>query len=198
MGWGGQLFAYVKSGQVFKCPSDSTTAGTAGNTVISYAYNSAIPWNNPGDGLGVDSVIARFSATAKTVMLFEVNGFEANVALLNEASASGTLSPSGALALQTGPLNSLSPYEPKPRAVTGGFMATGHSYECQESNCPPIHFNGSNYLLADGHVKWLKPTAVSPGYRATEPTDATRLGSPAGAWAEGTANGTRAATFSPT
>jgi prepilin-type processing-associated H-X9-DG protein len=29
-----------------------------------------------------------------------------------------------------------------------------------------LHTNGSNFLLTDGHVKWLMPTVVSPGHIA--------------------------------
>lgn len=31
------------------------------------------------------------------------------------------------------------------------------------TSIPPYHTDGANYLAADGHVKWLRPSAVSPG-----------------------------------
>ena len=35
----------------------------------------------------------------------------------------------------------------------------------------PRHFDGANYLLADGHVKWYKPDAVSAGAAALGETN---------------------------
>ena len=31
------------------------------------------------------------------------------------------------------------------------------------------HTDGANFALADGHVKWLRPGQVSPGYANTNP-----------------------------
>ena len=36
----------------------------------------------------------------------------------------------------------------------------------------PVHTGGSNFLLADGHVKYLKPGVVSSGYPASNSTTA--------------------------
>ncbi len=35
----------------------------------------------------------------------------------------------------------------------------------------PRHTDQSNYLMADGHVKWLRGAVVSPGINAVNPTD---------------------------
>ncbi|MEO6906526.1 MAG: DUF1559 domain-containing protein [Abditibacteriaceae bacterium] len=200
IGWGGQIFPYVKSTQIYKCPDDVSTPTTPGDVTVSYAYNEAIPYynaNNPSDSLlGIAGALSRFNQPARTVMLFEVNGFAANVSDSAETTTGDEYSPSGALGLETGPHYNAT-LVVKPHAVTGGFNSTGHTYECSDVTCPPIHFAGANYLLADGHVKWFRPTLVCPGFTATNPTDAVRLGSPAGIWAEGTANGSRAVTFSP-
>jgi len=66
----------------------------------------------------------------------------------------------------------------------------------------PRHFDGANFLAADGHVKWLKPESVSVGRTAwgSNPgaDSAQSTGNPAGA--EGTNyNGSdkRALTMSP-
>src|SRR5476649_549867 len=42
-GWTGQLYPYVKSKQLFVCPSD-TTRPSGGNSVMSYAYAESIPF----------------------------------------------------------------------------------------------------------------------------------------------------------
>jgi prepilin-type N-terminal cleavage/methylation domain-containing protein len=53
------------------------------------------------------------------------------------------------------------------------------------------HSQGSNFLLDDGHAKWLLPGVVSPGYNAATPTDAqtqseSASGSPGAAGTSGT------------
>jgi prepilin-type N-terminal cleavage/methylation domain-containing protein/prepilin-type processing-associated H-X9-DG protein len=64
------------------------------------------------------------------------------------------------------------------------------------------HSKGANFLLADGHAKWLLPSTVSVGYNAVSPTDAQTMsdnvGVPAAAGTSGTLpNGkTPTATFS--
>ena len=60
-----------------------------------------------------------------------------------------------------------------------------------------LHTDGSNFLLADGHVKWLRGTSVSPGSKAANATDA--QGATGGGFsAAGTQNSIYAVTFSPT
>lgn len=59
------------------------------------------------------------------------------------------------------------------------------------------HLSGSNYIFADGHVKWLKATSISPGLAAPRATaNASQFG---GCYnAAGTDKlGSLAATFSP-
>ena len=56
------------------------------------------------------------------------------------------------------------------------------------------HQGGSNFLLADGHVKWFKPAQVSTGTDATTP-NAAQTGAISGT-AAGTGNANYAATFS--
>ena len=61
-----------------------------------------------------------------------------------------------------------------------------------------IHTDGSNYLAADGHVKWFRGVAISPGYTADTQNTAQFAGT-SGKNAAGTGNlGSYALTFSPT
>jgi prepilin-type N-terminal cleavage/methylation domain-containing protein/prepilin-type processing-associated H-X9-DG protein len=65
-----------------------------------------------------------------------------------------------------------------------------------------VHAGGSNFVFADGHVKWMLPGSVSPGYSAvsaTDPFDKTNWGTTAiEPSAAGTANAQGySATFSP-
>jgi prepilin-type processing-associated H-X9-DG protein len=59
------------------------------------------------------------------------------------------------------------------------------------------HLAGANYLLADGHVKWYKGSAVSAGYAAAAPVDGQVIGTGGGNRAAGTANNGYQITFSP-
>jgi prepilin-type processing-associated H-X9-DG protein len=48
--------------------------------------------------------------------------------------------------------------------VPGGVWVTGiPPYFSGVFTSTAVHTNGSNYLAADGHVKWLQPTAISGG-----------------------------------
>ena len=64
-----------------------------------------------------------------------------------------------------------------------------------------VHTNGSNFLCADGHVKWLRSTSVSFGFAARSQTGVDRATGNAGSTyylcAEGTGVNTHALTFSP-
>ena len=60
-----------------------------------------------------------------------------------------------------------------------------------------VHTSGSNFLCADGHVKWLTSTNVSYGFIAVGSNDAQGIDT-GHLNAEGTQNGTHALTFSAT
>lgn len=178
-GWGGQLYPYIKSVQLYRCPSDTTTLATQPTTtnIISYCYNAAI-----NQGLASRSV-SSFTTVTKTVMLFETantygdisrdggevepTGASQNINLSPAAwgYVSSTMAggpwmggnPRGFYA--TGPLagRSAQTIAPNP-AITITSMAAGQ-YQYDYGR----HLTGSNFLMADGHVKWYKGDAVSTG-----------------------------------
>jgi prepilin-type N-terminal cleavage/methylation domain-containing protein/prepilin-type processing-associated H-X9-DG protein len=204
-GWGGQIYPYVKSTGVFHCPDDSTspisevTNGTTDVAVpISYAINLNV---NRTDGGGVtNGLISGMTAPASTVLLCEAFASVANVTSSTEASAGGIYSPS-----TNGPGN-----------TQGGSNIAGMATGClggDPSTCKPNgvwlfyntarHNNGSNFLMADGHAKWLNGASVSRGGQASAAT-CNQDNSPAlagcsggGGTAAGTGNSLFAATFSP-
>jgi len=53
------------------------------------------------------------------------------------------------------------------RASGGGAGNYGHYIDPS----PGRHSEGSNYLLADGHVKWYRGSQVSSGFNAKNATD---------------------------
>ncbi len=159
-GWASQLYANVKSTAVFMCPDDSTSSmpntATGGTLVpVSYAYNSN----------AANSSLSQFQAPSNTVILFEVSGARSDITKIgngkgsgdttvdNESPAGNGNAVTGATATlggndlyQTGPLGS-----PAKNSPTSGFAATGR------------HTDGSDFLMSDGHVKWLRGPAVSAG-----------------------------------
>jgi prepilin-type N-terminal cleavage/methylation domain-containing protein/prepilin-type processing-associated H-X9-DG protein len=78
--------------------------------------------------------------------------------------------------LVTGILNNV----PAQYGNNSGFYADQCSYTVNSGNGPftpvfaqannGVHSGGSNYLFADGHVKWLKGTSVLGGSNASNPT----------------------------
>ena len=142
-GWAGRIYSYVKSAGVYQCPDDATKPD-AGYNVVSYgdlADNGGVP-------------LSQFNAPSNTVLLLEVVGvghvpitdpaeFE-SVRLLQDA----LFCDPGNAPLDTGVFHG---YTRRPAGLVYALNDTGR------------HTDGSNYLMADGHAKWLRPTDVSAG-----------------------------------
>ena len=214
-GWAGVTYPYVKSTQIFVCPDDNTpTAAQAGWSPVSYAINSDITnpigdWSTYGAG-----TTASLNATANTVLLLETAYTGGSITTGPET---GWVSPATWGTCYFCGAGSRWSIPGKTSGHPGGFFATGFMggrdaidtvapnpnmaiASVTDSNSGYFqyatgrHLDGANYLLADGHVKWLRGGAVSTGYAATSPTNPqnnTGL-------AAGTQNGVYAATFSPT
>ena len=147
-GWASQIYPDIKSTGVFHCPDDGTFAFGA-PVVVSYGYNL-----NAGGAAG-----ALFVAPASTVLLFEVSGDVSNVikpgngsgstdTTVDNESCAGNgddLTRGGYYTYETGPLGS------PPKAPSGYTSSAGR------------HVGGSNFLLSDGHAKWLRGPSVSAG-----------------------------------
>lgn len=160
-GWAGQTAPYVKSKNVFTC-SDDPTEASGKNVAISYGMNIFLvngtpPGYAPTDG----SILANHRAPAKTVMLFEVTNVVADVSdPVEDLSTTG----------QGGDTNG-----PGWVDVAGGKYDTGimgtpprsyapYWYPQWRDRAKGRHSNGSNFLFADGHVKWHQRDQVSTGY----------------------------------
>lgn len=185
LGWAGQIYAYTKNAQIVKCPDDSTSGVSATNTTealypVSYAYNLNIA-QNPAD--------ASLAAPANTVGIFEVRNDIADVTAQNEiglsttyptiwsavgdglnylASIDGTVVPTvqGNVVMDTG--------------ILGGYTPAGGTapvpwptyYDTTYNNgIDGRHTSGAIYWMADGHAKYAKPGAVSPGANALASTN---------------------------
>ena len=169
IGWGGEVYPYVKSSQIFTCPDDPThpAVGSGGQalTPISYVTSMAIDRSDSSCAgpCGVLGKLVKFAAVSKTVLVFEEQGAVANVADPLEAGGSttqhspdsdglGNMYNAGKLVTgYMGGAETQSYYNPL------GFLTV------EGSPIQGIHLGGSNFLMADGHVKWYRGSQVSPG-----------------------------------
>jgi len=161
-GWATQIYTYVKSTGLYKCPDDSFSAsGTWGGNWVteSYGYNYNQAKNNT-DGSAADRAsvsMATAAAPASTVELFEVTNtaLDSTGTIANDwtSMASVGCAPwqQGVGNQVTGPLGGQPNY-----TASGGLQA--------------LHTDGSNFLMIDGHVKWLRGDKVSPGWDAPSAT----------------------------
>jgi prepilin-type N-terminal cleavage/methylation domain-containing protein/prepilin-type processing-associated H-X9-DG protein len=190
IGWGGQIYPYAKSVQVFTCPSDTTKSAVtnaAGGVIgqpMSYGYNINIARGDSIGGSltnlwGVHGVIVAMGNTTKTVMLCEMGPDAAgtgNVADVTTPNEGGKANSSGTTILHS-PVVSGVAFVSRDGPVGLGAFATGYMGQraggiggatmgASAANFPSAvgrHLDGSNFLFADGHVKWLLGSSVSTG-----------------------------------
>ena len=169
-GWAGQIYSFVKATKVYTCPDDAFQPAS-GDTAISYAYNIDITregsavGNVPQPGAEARGAISKLNSPAKTVLLFECTGTPARPDNLSgnpqaDYASNAATSPDG---------DGISLYL-APHGTTGGGFATGlmggrasnGTFTAGTGNLGR-HSDASNFLLCDGHVKWLRGSAVSSG-----------------------------------
>ena len=148
-GWAGRIYPYVKSTQVFVCPSDTPPVNVLG-TRISYMANANTVQFSAENG-APSGLLAKFTAPARTVLILEGIGYACDPATaeITSAYANGEYGPQGNYA--TGKMDI-------------GFWAdsaNGSNYGWPVSLSEGRHLSGSNFLACDGHAKWLKPERVS-------------------------------------
>ena len=206
-GWAGEVSAYAKSTGVFKCPDDSTPQGTNGTVTIypvSYAFNSNM----------APASLASMNAPASTVMLCEVQG-SATESAINLANENGftQVSPSanglpGSVGAGVGGIitniNTNTPTTANVAYYTGilGSYTSATTTSGGYAAATGLHTDGSNYLLGDGHAKFLRGAAVSPGLTGTAGQYQGKTANQAAAtdtmYLGANSSGPVAATFSPT
>lgn len=188
-GWAGQIYTYVKSTDVFYCPDDGVTPrhnGAIPFYVSSYGYNSqiSIASSNPAAALPPDSVtLAAYNSPAKTVLLFEVQNSTGYDITRGGANADAThacgddyLPAYGGSPAGYG-IGGKDNYDPNGfngpgglgevsyaiKYTTGVVRNVGTSDNNTADFAAPRHNDGANYLMADTHAKFLRPSAVSGG-----------------------------------
>ena len=193
VGWAPQVYPYAKSGGLYYCPDDQNPVSNDPTAaIVSYFINRdmTLPTLSAPPQAPL-TAIASFSAPASTVLLGEDNlapnnagaGSGINLTVIPEASGGRDLSAtSDGLVLRNNaipPVNRLAYFETGPIG-NQTLVATQNLDPLEPTG---VHTDGSNWLLADGHVKYLKGAAVSPGANAASPT-----GAPSATQAAGTSN----------
>jgi len=142
IGWGQAIYPYAKSTAIYRCPDDSTPTPN-----ISYSYNAGLP-NGSAKGH-----IAQFRSPAKTVLLYEVSGMTCDVTQPTPCSPIGVITVN---------------YQTPDWVASTGKSQTG--WVGGRIGDPALwpqlgrHTDGSNYIMADGHVKWFRGNQVSSGW----------------------------------
>ena len=200
-GWAGQIYTYVKSTGVFRCPDDSTPSSGANGVAFhssSYAYNSQVsiacagPANGYSGNCSPDSVtLSSYNAPASTVLLAEVylnEGYDITGGNFGPATATqtwgddyqpynggsaggyglgGAYDPSGANSnngTAGGNAGTM-------KWATGSLVNSRTGVAQNDFTSTPRHTGGANYVMADGHAKFFRPSQVSGGNLNTVPGD---------------------------
>jgi prepilin-type N-terminal cleavage/methylation domain-containing protein/prepilin-type processing-associated H-X9-DG protein len=158
MGWASEVFPYVKSLAVFTCPDDNFKNLIGPSFILcSYGYNQHLD-SGPGAGNppGIIS-LKSLNAPSNTVCLFEVTGDYVSISG-GAITPNEILSASG-IGYNNGAINGIN------TALGGGYTTgnMGTPFTAAAPVKPPRHTSGSNWMAADGHVKWLRGEFVSNG-----------------------------------
>ena len=196
--WAQQIYPYVKSTAVYRCPDDPTQA-SAPYSVLSYAINAQLSIYNGGMTQRNAYSLSTLNAPASTVLLCEVQMGGTNTRFQPDSptpNAYGWVTYGANAPNNQYAINDTYGYGnqyPNGQYATGLFWNTGGATAgVQPFTNPGVHTGGSNFLLADGHAKWMRGTSVSEGYLYNV---STYCGTPTGAYANGTDCTLTAATF---
>ena len=198
-GWACEVYPYVKAKGVYTCPDD-TNYPTGSNVEFSYLMNlNIIGWaktaspcvnanSHSCDAIG--GALTRMTAPASTIYLFEgalpTCQSDPSAGYTNDCSnmalAGGGQQGINDMGTDFGKTAYISTAQFPGRTLSTGSPAS--------SGLDPLflsgrHSGGSNFLMCDGHVKWLKSTSVSTGQNpgnggnsAVAPMDCTQDESP--------------------
>ena len=134
-GWADAMQPYIKSAQIFQCPSEETAGESDPNgDFTDYFYNHLLRGQSQ----------ALLNATSRTVVMGESNAKAARVTLNGCRSGPAAQSTDFSLAVPSCGTSSSS------GDLTNS--GTGSAADIADIN---RHLEGANYAFADGHVKWL-------------------------------------------
>jgi prepilin-type processing-associated H-X9-DG protein len=174
--WAEKLYAYTKSQEVFICPTDAATTAKLnyepGAQRESYGMNANIT-NPKGDYYTFKGHLSDLNSSASTVMLFEA---ALGSAKFSDPYSSGFGSPTcwGDARCAAQYSHGYGWYATGFLGGRGGTTFTNPATYRQsdaggQAGVPKFdysvgrHLDGSNFLMVDGHVKWLLGDKVSGG-----------------------------------
>ena len=181
-GWAGKLYPYVKSAQIFVCPS-TRVVDTSDSSYKDYPIGANYGLNNNLASAAIGKSLSSVSAAASTVLLCEqitgrtAGGVPAASVNLTDPNEDFTATFNGYNVVGQGNA-ACGTWGNLPQTGTLGgranvnFGKLGCWNHDPDLFSTPIHFDGSNFLAVDGHVKWLKPGQVSGGATALAPGNA--------------------------
>lgn len=186
-GWAGEMYAYIKSPGVYRCPDDYSPldASEANHMLVSYAMNVNVSANSRANGS-----LNSQAAPAVTVAFFEINQMWGpnNVDLaFDVTNPAEHEDPVG----NGGYNDDCIPDTSQKRGYDTGTLAGAivpSVFYCDATYPNGRHSNGSNIIFCDGHVKFLHGSAISAGQNANRATDPENTPSPSGKGAAGTSN----------
>ena len=165
VGWAGTTVPYTKSAQLFKCPDDSS----AGSLATSYGLNEYL----------AGQTLATLAAPATTVLCFEVTGDSAHISAVDEGTSNGVANWTASAVGDGWPdpqyqSNDIADVVNCPGGGYGNCSlvknpgygagpALGGQYARHDPQSSVL-LGGSEYLLADGHVKFLRIQYVIAGH----------------------------------
>ena len=171
-GWAGMIYPYVKSTGVYTCPDD-VIVPSRNFTEVSYMYNQdAANWTCSQLG----APLSKFTSTTKTVNLVEINNDAVGTSSLTHGGEYSSAYGSGGWGGQYGICDAPEGCQNNTAYFVTGFLGNFGSLASTYSTIYQkhpigIHSNGSNFLMMDGHVKWLLPSSVSVGVDAANAID---------------------------
>jgi len=174
--WCACIYPYIKSTQVFTCPSQSVSGST-----LDYTYNWNLPWfyGNQGAGGEGPRPVSAVPYPTTTVSYTDALG-GTQVATLDAAASASLTSPTGYN------LTFAVPYTPQTQNITyelgrvvQGFTASSGTMVCDGLVASSRHSGGCNYAFVDGHVKWF-PSIAYTGTGNTYLTPTTSCSNPWG------------------
>lgn len=145
MGWATVLQPYLKSDQIFQCPSEPTRQNAAnpeGGAYTDYAYSANFGKSFPGGANRVPPTETELTYPSNSIVIFDAavlgnagNGIPGSASYIVDAN----------------------------EFVSRNQNYFNHPVYIASYNASRRHFDGANYLMGDGHVKWILPLNVSPG-----------------------------------
>ena len=177
MGWAGAISPFTKSIQLFKCPDDSNQGGTfAGFTYypVSYALNEYVA-NQPLNNIIAPATCVMASETAggNVYLQYVDEGLSEVPGPFMAFSPVSTGYPHNGCGVNCGGTDNGPGLDVYSGANVGGGFITGNAksgatnatggVDSRHDPQSSVFFGSSNYLMADGHVKFQRAQYVASG-----------------------------------